>query len=63
MPQHNVFAEALLSARLHVIATLRTKTAYDLIDDGNGKKKPVKIGLAPIQREGVAGSRPAPRAL
>jgi hypothetical protein len=33
--------------------TSRTKTAYDLVDDGNGKKKPVKIGLAPIQREGV----------
>ena len=52
-PQHNALVEALLGARLHVIATLRTKTAYDLVDDGNGKKKPVKIGLAPIQREGV----------
>lgn len=52
-PQHNALVETVLGARLHVIATLRTKTAYDLIDDGNGKKKPVKIGLAPIQREGV----------
>jgi hypothetical protein len=52
-PQHNALVESLLGARLHVIATLRTKTAYDLVDDGNGKKKPVKIGLAPIQREGV----------
>lgn len=52
-PQHNALVEALLGAQLHVIATLRTKTAYDLVDDGNGKKKPVKIGLAPIQREGV----------
>jgi len=52
-PQHNALVESVLGARLHVIATLRTKTAYDLIDDGNGKKKPVKIGLAPIQREGV----------
>jgi hypothetical protein len=52
-PQHNALVESLLGARLHVIATLRTKTAYDLIDDGNGKKKPVKIGLAPVQREGV----------
>jgi len=52
-PQHNSLVEALLGARLHVIATLRTKTAYDLVDDGNGKKKPVKIGLAPVQREGV----------
>ena len=52
-PQHNALVEAVLGARLHVIATLRTKTAYDLVDDGNGKKKPVKIGLAPVQREGV----------
>jgi len=52
-PQHNALVEAILGAKLHVIATLRTKTAYDLIDDGNGKKKPVKIGLAPVQREGV----------
>jgi len=52
-PQHNALIESLLGARLHVIATLRTKTAYDLVDDGNGKKKPVKIGLAPVQREGV----------
>jgi len=52
-PQHNALVESLLGAKLHVIATLRTKTAYDLVDDGNGKKKPVKIGLAPVQREGV----------
>lgn len=52
-PQHNALVEAVLGARLHIIATLRTKTAYDLVDDGNGKKKPVKIGLAPVQREGV----------
>ena len=52
-PQQNALVEAVLGARLHVIATLRTKTAYDLVDDGNGKKKPVKIGLAPVQREGV----------
>ncbi len=52
-PQHNALVEALLGARLHVIATLRAKTAYDLVDDGHGKKKPVKVGLAPVQREGV----------
>ena len=32
---------------------MRTKTAYDLVDDGNGKKKPIKIGLAPVQRDGL----------
>jgi hypothetical protein len=52
-PQHNALVETMLGADLHIITTLRTKTAYDMVDDGNGKKKPVKIGLAPVQREGV----------
>lgn len=51
-PAHNALVEAMLGANLHVIATLRTKTAYDVTDD-NGKKKPVKVGLAPVQREGM----------
>lgn len=51
-PQHNALVETLLSADLHIIVTMRTKTAYDLVDDG-GKKRPVKIGLAPVQREGM----------
>jgi hypothetical protein len=52
-PRHNTLVDALIGAGLHVITTLRTKTAYDLVDDGNGKKKPLKVGLAPIQREGL----------
>jgi hypothetical protein len=52
-PQHNALVDALLSAGLHIIVTLRTKTAYDLVDDGKGKKKPVKVGLAPVQRDGL----------
>jgi len=51
-PAHNALVEAMLGANLHLIATLRTKTAYDVTDD-NGKKKPVKVGLAPVQREGM----------
>lgn len=52
-PQHNALVEALLTAPCHVIVTMRSKTAYELVDDGKGKKKPVKIGLAPIQRDGM----------
>jgi hypothetical protein len=52
-PKHNALVDTILGADLHIIATLRTKTAYDLVDDGKGKKKPVKIGLAPIQRDGM----------
>lgn len=51
-PAHNALVEAMLGANLHLIATLRTKTAYEVTDE-NGKKKPVKVGLAPVQREGI----------
>ena len=30
-----------------------TKPAYDLSDDGSGKKRPIKVGLAPVQRDGM----------
>lgn len=32
---------------------MRTKTAWEVVDDGNGKKVPQKIGLKPEQREGM----------
>jgi hypothetical protein len=51
-PAHNALVEAMLGASLHLIATLRTKTAYEVTEE-NGKKKPVKVGLAPVQREGI----------
>lgn len=52
-PHHNALVDAILGADLHVIVTLRTKTAYEVVDDSKGKKAPVKIGLAPVQRDGV----------
>jgi hypothetical protein len=52
-PQHNALVDAIIGANLHIITTMRTKTAYDLVDDGKGKKQPVKIGLAPVQRDGM----------
>ena len=52
-PQHNALVDTMLGADLHLIVTLRTKTAYDVVDDGNGKKRPIKIGLAPVQRDGL----------
>lgn len=55
-PKHNEMIEAMLRSRLHVIATLRSKVAYALeeyLDDGRAKTRPVKVGLAPITREGV----------
>jgi len=52
-PEHNALVEAILSAPCHVICAMRSKTAYEMTDDGKGKKKPIKIGLAPIQRDGM----------
>lgn len=51
-PWHNKLVNALLHSPAHIIATMRVKTQYEVINDG-GKAKPVKIGLSPIQREGM----------
>ena len=42
---------AIFSVNCHTIATMRSKMAYELQEDEKGKKKPVKIGLAPVQRD------------
>lgn len=52
-PKHNRLVDAMIGAKCHVIATMRSKTAYEIVEDEKGKKKPVKIGLAPIQRDGL----------
>lgn len=51
-PIQNALTQKLLTAPIHIVATLRVKTAYDMQEE-NGKKKPVKIGLAPVQKEGI----------
>jgi hypothetical protein len=51
-PEHNALVDAILQSNMHVIATMRTKTAYEVVEE-NGKKKPIKIGLAPVQKEGM----------
>ncbi|MFV0422222.1 ATP-binding protein [Oleidesulfovibrio sp.] len=53
-PQHNALVDAMLQSSCHIIGTMRTKTAYDMVkDDRTGKVKPVKVGLAPVQRDGL----------
>jgi hypothetical protein len=53
-PKHNALVDALLGAPLHIIATIRSKTAWDVVkDEKSGKTRPVKIGLAPVQRDGL----------
>ncbi|BDV41567.1 hypothetical protein GURASL_04900 [Geotalea uraniireducens] len=52
-PKHNSLVDAMLQSQMHVIATMRSKTEYVLVDDERGKKVPKKVGMAPIQREGM----------
>lgn len=51
-PEHNALVDTILSAPCHIVCTMRSKTAYE-IQENNGKKTPVKVGMAPIQREGM----------
>ncbi|ACV68903.1 ATP-binding protein [Desulfohalobium retbaense] len=53
-PQHNALVDAMLQSGLHLIVTMRTKTHYDMLkDEKTGKVRPVKVGLAPVQRDGL----------
>lgn len=53
-PQHNALVDAMFQSSCHIIATMRTKTAYEVVkDERTGKTKPVKVGLAPVQRDGL----------
>lgn len=52
-PQHNAMVDAIISAPLHVIATMRAKTEYVLEKDDRGKTVPRKVGIQPVQRDGL----------
>lgn len=52
-PKHEAFTAAILQANIHIIATMRSKQDYVLQDNGKGKQAPIKVGLAPVQREGL----------
>jgi hypothetical protein len=52
-PMHNALVEAMIASNCHVIATLRAKSEYVIEENDRGKKMPRKIGLAPIQRDGL----------
>ena len=52
-PQHNALIDAIVSGKIHIIVTMRAKTIYEIQENERGRKTPVKIGLAPVQREGL----------
>lgn len=47
----NSLVNTILSVPCHTIATLRVKTEYALEANDRGKQQPVKLGLAPVQRD------------
>lgn len=52
-PDHNALVEAMLSSPCHIIGTMRVKTEYVLEENDRGKKVPRKVGLQPVQRDGM----------
>lgn len=56
-PVQDKFVDALLRSPCHIIATMRSKTAWVLEDKENRQgrmvKTPRRIGLAPVQRPGI----------
>ncbi len=51
-PAHNSLVGAIVRSSAHVVATMRTKTAY-AVEESGGRTSVRKIGLEPIQREGI----------
>ena len=52
-PLHNKLVETIITSPCHVIATMRAKMAYIQITDEKGKTVIKKVGLEPIQRDGM----------
>lgn len=52
-PLHNALVDKLLSAPIHVLVAMRTKTEWVLETNDKGKNVPRKIGMAPIMRDGI----------
>lgn len=52
-PIHNRFIEAILQSKCHIIATVRSKTEYVQEKNDRGQPEIRKVGMAPIQRDGM----------
>ncbi len=52
-PQHDALVAAMLQSPCHIIGTMRSKVEYAMQQGISGKQQVVKMGMAPIQREGM----------
>lgn len=51
-PRHNALLFKILSSKTHIITCLRVKQDY-VLSEKNGKMIPERVGLKPIQRDGI----------
>lgn len=51
--EHTQFLNALLHSKIHIIGCMRSKQDYVLEKNDKGKQTPIKVGMAPVQREGM----------
>lgn len=52
-PLHNELVESIIRSTAHIITTMRVKEAHEISRDNDGKVQILKLGLQPIQREGI----------
>lgn len=52
-PVHNRLIDAIVQSGIHIIVTMRSKTEYTLKTNDRGKQTPEKVGMAPVQRDGM----------
>lgn len=53
-PQHNAMVEAILQAPMHIVCTMRAKTAFvQEKDPKTGRTTVRKVGMQPVQRDGM----------
>lgn len=52
-PKQNKMVDAILQSKMDIIVCMRSKQAYEIVENDKGKKTPMKMGLAPIQRDGL----------
>lgn len=52
-PEHRKLVDAMLQSKCHIIATMRSKMEYVQDKDSNGRTSIRKVGMAPVQRQGM----------
>ena len=52
-PEHRSLIDAMLQSKCHIIATMRSKMDYIQTADDKGRTTIRKVGMAPVQRQGM----------